>query len=55
VASASYRGGESIDALDAGTKIAYKCGDCPRGHMSIMEVIQVAKKPKKAAKAGKKK
>ena len=41
--------------LDAGAKIAYKCGNCPRGHMSIVEVIQVAKKPKKAAKADKKK
>jgi len=44
-----------IDTLDAEAKIAYKCGNCPRGHMSIVEVIQVAKKPKKAAKADKKK
>jgi hypothetical protein len=41
--------------LDAGSKIAYKCAHCPRGHMSIVEVTQVAKKPKKAAKAEKKK
>jgi hypothetical protein len=41
--------------LDAGAKIAYKCGDCPRGHKSIVEETRMAKKPKKAAKAGKKK
>jgi hypothetical protein len=44
-----------IDALDAGAKIAYKCGNCPRGHKSIVEVIRMAKKPKKAAKPEKKK
>jgi hypothetical protein len=41
--------------LDAGAKIAYKCGDCPRGHMSIVEVTRMAKKSKKAAKTEKKK
>jgi len=44
-----------IDVLDAGAKIAYKCGNCPPGHKSIVEVIRMAKKPKKAAKPEKKK
>jgi hypothetical protein len=30
---------EPIATLDAEAKIAYKCGDCPRGRMSIVEVI----------------
>jgi len=45
----------SIDMLDAGAKIAYKCANCPRGHKLIVEVIRMAKKPKKAAKTEKKK
>jgi hypothetical protein len=41
--------------LDAGAKIAYKCGNCPRGHTSSVEVTRMAKKSKKTAKTDKKK
>lgn len=48
-------GHEPIDMLDAASKIAYKCDNCPRGHKSIVEVNRMAKKSKKAAKTEKKK